>query len=79
MKAKYILTSFQMGDVEDPELYCAEPIWRWQQTEQGKWCMDHAEDVRYNIYPDDYSYGYKVTITGILEGKYATLYALKNS
>ena len=79
MKAKYVLTSFKLGDVEDPEIYSAEPIWRWQQTPDGKWCMDHAEDVRYNIAPDDFSYGYKVTITGILEDKYATYYALKQS
>jgi hypothetical protein len=41
--------------------------------------MEHAQDPKYHIRPDDYSYGYKVTLTGKLKDKYATLYALKQS
>ena len=32
-----------MGDVEDPEIYCAEPIYQWQQTPAGKWCMEKPQ------------------------------------
>ena len=77
MSSEYVLHTFNMGDVEDPDLYVASPIYEWQQTSQGKWAMDHAQDIKYYIRPDDYSYGNKVTITGILEGKYATFYELK--
>ena len=38
------LHEFNMGDVEDPYLYAAEPIYQWQQTEKGKWAMEHALD-----------------------------------
>jgi len=68
-----------MSDVEDPELYCAEPIYQWQQTPEGKFCMEKAEDPTYNIEPDPETMGYRVTITGILEDKYATFLALKQS
>ena len=77
MKAEYVLHTFTMGDVEDPEIYVAAPIYEWQQTEIGKWCMAHAEDPTYHISPDDFSYGYIVTVKGTLKDKYATLYELK--
>lgn len=79
MKDEYILHTFTMGDVEDPEIYMAAPIYEWQQTPQGKWAMEKAENPRYYITPDDLSYGYKVTITGVLKDKYATYYELKKS
>ena len=75
---EYVLHTFTLGDVEDPEIYVSAPIYEWQQTSQGKWCMKYAVDPKYYIRPDDYSYGYKVTITGMLEDKYATFYALKH-
>ena len=68
-----------MADVEDPEIYCAEPIYQWQQTPEGKFCMEKAEDPTYNIIADPETFGYRVTITGILEDKYATFLALKQS
>jgi hypothetical protein len=34
-----------MGDVEDPDLYAAEPLWEWQQSEMGQWVMDRAVDT----------------------------------
>ena len=34
-----IVHSIMMGDVEDPDLFVAEPIWKWQQTDEGKWVM----------------------------------------
>jgi len=75
----YVLHSFLMGDVEDPELYAAEPIHQWQQTEQGKWCMENAKDVTYHIKPNPHTYGHEITITGELSGKHATYYALKKT
>lgn len=29
-------------DCNDPEIYIAEPIWKWQQTEMGRWVMENA-------------------------------------
>ncbi len=53
----------RMGDVEDPDLWVASPIYEWQQTEAGKFIMAHAEEQPYWISNVDYaSYGtvYKV-------------------
>ena len=32
----------KMGDVEDPDIYVAAPIWEWQQTDAGMFVMEHA-------------------------------------
>jgi hypothetical protein len=53
----------RMGDVEDPDLFVASPIWEWQQTPPGKFIMEHAVEEPYWISSVDYvSYGtvYKI-------------------
>ena len=79
MKAKVVLHEFKMGDVEDIEIYAAQPIYEWQQTPEGKWAMEHAEDISWQSYIDPGYYGWIIQITGVLEDKYATYYTLKNS
>lgn len=37
-----VVHRFRMGDVEDPDLYAAEPLWNWQQSEMGQWVMERA-------------------------------------
>ena len=78
-KSKYILHEFRMGDVEDVEVYMAEPIYQWQQTPAGKWCMEKATDITYHTTVDYASYGHRIVITGYLSGKHATFWALKKS
>ena len=78
-KSKYILHEFRMGDVEDPEIYCAEPIYQWQQTPEGKWCMEHAEDIHWISAVEPKFFGHEIKIIGTLSGKHATFWALKKS
>ena len=66
-----------MGDVEDPVLYAAQPLWEWQQTEKGKWVMEHAKDPTYNILNDPTTYGHRVTVHGLLTDKDYTYFMLK--
>ena len=28
-----VVHKFTVGDVDDPEIYAAEPIWKWQNTD----------------------------------------------
>ena len=78
-KSKYVLHEFTMGDVEDVEIYAAEPIYEWQQTPEGKFCMEKASDTTYNIISDPVTMGHRVIITGYLSGKHATFWALKRA
>lgn len=72
-----ILHTFFMGDVDDPDIYVADPIYKWQMTDAGQWAMMHVKDPTYTYHYDMYSYGYKVIISGLLEEKDYTYYLLK--
>ena len=67
---KVVVHTFTMGDVEDPDLYAAEPMWKWQESEQGKFVMENAVDQpEWHRQLDHASYGYKYAITAELEAK----------
>ena len=66
-----------MGDVEDPDLWVASPIWEWQQTEAGKFVMEHAVEAPYWTQNTDYaSYGYKYRIVARLSEQNETFWRL---
>lgn len=69
--------SFTLGDVDDVEIYAAQPIYEWQQTPPGKWVMQHAHDVSWQRVLDPTVMGYRVTIYGYLEPLLATEYVLR--
>ena len=71
------LHQFRMGDVDDVEIYVAQPIYEWQQTPAGRWCMEHATNLHYLTGFDPTGFGYRVTITGDLEDKLATEFLLR--
>ena len=59
-----------MGDVEDPEIYCAGPIWDWQQTDQGKFIMENAVDQpSWERYMNPMMYGWTYAIIAEIEKK----------
>ena len=67
-----------MGDVEDPDLWVASPIWDWQQTEAGKFVMEHAEDKPYWTHAIDHSsYGHRYRIMARLSKQNETFWKLK--
>jgi len=67
---KVVVHKFSMGDVEDPDLYAAQPLWEWQESEQGKFIMEHAiETPIWHRQADPYNYGHQYVITAELEKK----------
>ena len=77
---KTLLHEFRMGDVEDPELYASQPLWEWQQTEAGKYCMKHCvKSPTFYVNMDPDNYGYRITVVGELEEKDYTFWKLKHS
>lgn len=78
MTVKIIVHTFSVGDVEDPEIYAAEPIWHWQQTEAGRFVMEHAvQTPSYHSQLDYNSYGYSYAIRAEFADVDATFYQLK--
>ena len=65
-----VVHRFTMGDVEDPDLYAAQPLWEWQTSEQGKFVMEHANETPvWHRQADTYGYGYEYVIVAELEKK----------
>ena len=75
---KITFHTFTMGDVEDLDIYAAEPIYRWQQTDHGRWVMEHAHDLTYHTSADLLSFGYLISIRGTInDPKRVTEYFLR--
>jgi len=68
----------RMGDVEDPDLFVAEPIWQWQQSEAGQFIMEHAEEKPYWIRSvDQQIFGHLYRIMARLSEKNEMFWQLK--
>lgn len=73
-----VVHTIKMGDVEDPDLYVAEPIWKWQQTEEGQWLMKNSKPAPiWKRYHDPMVYGYSYTIHAFLKSIDYTYWSLK--
>jgi len=70
--------TFTMGDVEDVEIYAAQPIYEWQQTDHGRWVMENAHNLTYHTTPDLALYGHRIVIRGeITDPQKVTEYYLR--
>lgn len=73
-----VVHRFRMGDVEDPVLYAALPINEWQQTEAGKFVMEHAMEAPWWVrHMDPMDYGYQFAIVARMKESDQTFYSLK--
>lgn len=73
-----IVHTICLSDVDDPDLYIAEPIWKWQQTEEGKFIMDNAIDRPYWVSNfNSVFYGYTYKIVARLQEKDLVFWRLK--
>jgi hypothetical protein len=72
-----VLHEFRMGDVEDPEIYVAQPLCEWEATEVGEWCHRHATDLTWHLRGDPSYLGYRVIVTGNISDKDWAFYLLK--
>ena len=73
-----LVHTIKMADVEDPDLFVAQPIWEWQQTEEGKWIMKHSRPTpSYNSHFDQSTYGHTYVITAYLKPIDYTFWSLK--
>ena len=73
-----IVHTIRMGDVEDPDLYVVQPIYEWQQSEEGKWVMANSLPVpSWHRDTDHMTMGYRYTIRAYLSPKNYTFWKLK--
>ena len=75
---KLVVHKIHMGDVEDPDLMVAQPIYEWQQTPQGKFVMDHAVNTpSWERVMNPMYMGWTYMVVAELEKKRLTEYYLK--
>ena len=75
---KTVVHRFRMGDVEDPDLYAAEPLYKWQQSEMGQWVMKRAVDTpEWHRQHDMLQYGYECDVVAKLKDIDYTFWTLK--
>jgi hypothetical protein len=73
-----IVHTFTLGDVDDPDIYAAGPIFDWERSEMGQWVMAHTVDQPiWHRMVDPATYGYKYKITARLQARDYTYWALK--
>lgn len=75
---KIVVHKFRIGDCEDVEIYAAEPIYNWQQTEKGRWVMKHSiQPPTWYQNLDPTMYGWSIQIVAEFSDKDLTYYTLK--
>ena len=73
-----LVHTFRLGDVEDPEIYAAGPLFDWERSEAGRWVMKHAVEKPYWTRRVDYhSYGYEFNIVARLSEADQVFFRLK--
>ena len=73
-----IVHTIRMGDVDDPDLYVAQPIYEWQESDSGKFIMEHAVEKPYWHRTTDYaSYGHRYDIVARLSEQNECFWRLK--
>jgi hypothetical protein len=75
---RLIVHTFTVADAEDPDLWAAEPLHKWEQSEAGAWVMANAvETPEWHRQLDHSSYSYRYVITAKLQGAKLTEWMLR--
>ena len=70
---------FLLGDVDDPDLFAAEPLINWEKSDAGQWVMKNAADTpTWHRMADPITYGYKYVIRAKLMGPALTEWLLRH-
>lgn len=75
---KIVVHRFSISDSEDPDLYAAEPLYQWENTDAGKFIMEHSiSQPEFHRHLDPTILGYQYAITAELEKKKLSEYYLR--
>lgn len=75
---KIVVHQFKQSDSEDPDLFVAEPLYKWEISEQGRFVISNAkEQPVWHRHLDPSTYGWQITVVAELEGPALTEYLLR--
>jgi len=73
-----IVHTIRMGDVEDPDVFVAQPMHEWMESDAGKFVIEHAVEKPYwHRTMDLASYGHRYDIVARLSEQHETFWRLK--
>lgn len=72
-----VVHKFNMGDVEDPDLWAAQSLVEFETSEKGKWIMENTVEPTWNRNLDYNILGWKYTITTKMTEEQLIYYKLK--
>lgn len=69
---------FVTGDVDDPDIYAAEPLIEWERSDKGKWVIENASEMpTWHRIADPVTMGYRYCIRAKFLGSKLTEYLLR--
>ena len=75
---RVVVHRFLVSDVEDPDLYAAQPLWEWEKSKQGQFVMTNSvEKPEWHRQLNHSSFSYHYAITAKLEKKKLSEFYLK--
>jgi hypothetical protein len=73
----YVVHEFNMGDVEDPDLWAAQSLYEWEKTPAGNWVMNNSNPIASWHRHPHLHYGWRYEIHAYLTSKQLVYYKLK--
>jgi hypothetical protein len=69
---------FIVEDVDDPDIYAADPLMAWERSDAGQWIMENAlETPTWHAQQQPMTYGWRYIVTAKLTGPRMTEWLLK--
>ena len=78
MSTAVVVHVIQLGDVDDPDLWVADPIYQWQQTDAGTFAMEKS--IKTPVWMRDNNpthYGHTYKIVAYFDDTTVTYWKLK--
>ena len=73
-----VVHKFRLGDVDDPGIYAAQPLYEWEHSPAGKWVMEHAIEPP-TLFQGPTHWGFEVRVEAKLKESDLVYYYLKYS
>lgn len=77
MTVEVTVHTFSMGDVSDPEIYCAIFVEKWRETDRAKWIETHCENIRLRREADESLMGWRYSVLAEFAESTLTEYRLR--
>lgn len=74
---RVVVYRFTVSDCDDPIVYAAEPMFKWENSECGKWVKEHGADLEWRSQLNVSTYGTDFVILATLREVDYTFFLLK--